>query len=133
MEVAQFAAAAKAAAPFIADPALKPGQRIRAAVGASMDAADCNTNLGIILLCGPLAAAAQMRRDGESLRQRLAEVLDDAGTVILAPTGPNAGIVMDSYGHPAGRGPEFLELPLFDEAGGLSEDLRLITLEDEPD
>jgi hypothetical protein len=68
---------------------------------------------------------------GESYQ--LAEVLDDAGTVILAPTGPNAGIVTDSYGHPAGRGPEFLELPLFDEAGGLSEDIRLITLEEEPD
>jgi triphosphoribosyl-dephospho-CoA synthase len=96
MEVAQFAAAAKAAAPFIADPALKPGQRIRAAVGASMDAADCNTNLGIILLCGPLAAAAQMRRDGESLRQRLAEVLngldmEDTLNVYLAIRRANPG------------------------------------------
>jgi hypothetical protein len=40
--------------------------------------------------------------------------------------------VADSYGHPAGRGPEFVELAIFDEAGNLSEEIRSITLEDHP-
>jgi hypothetical protein len=40
--------------------------------------------------------------------------------------------VADSYGHPAGRGPEFVELAIFDDAGNLSEEIRSITLEDHP-
>jgi hypothetical protein len=63
---------------------------------------------------------------------RLAEVLEDTRMLILAPTGPNEGIVADSYGHPAGRGPEFIELAVFDEAGNLSEEILSITLEDHP-
>ena len=50
-----FEEAAAAAAPFIADPSLKIGARIRRAVEASFAAAGCNTNLGILLLCAPLA------------------------------------------------------------------------------
>lgn len=65
-------------------------------------------------------------------RYRLAEVLEDTRTLILAPTGPNDGIVADSYGHPAGRGPEFIELEIFDEAGNLSDEILSITLEDSP-
>ena len=65
-------------------------------------------------------------------RYRLAEVLEDTRTLILAPTGPNEGIVADSYGHPAGRGPEFVELAVFDEAGNLSEEILSITLEEYP-
>ncbi len=65
-------------------------------------------------------------------RYRLAEVLEDTGTLILAPTGPNETIVADSYGHPAGRGQEFIELSIFDEAGNLSEEVLSITLEDQP-
>ena len=65
-------------------------------------------------------------------RYRIAEVLEDTRTLILAPTGPNEGIVADSYGHPAGRGPEFVELAVFDEAGNLSEEILSITLEEYP-
>ena len=65
-------------------------------------------------------------------RYRLAEVLEDTRTLILAPTGPTEGIVADSYGHPAGRGPEFVELAVFDEAGNLSEEILSITLEEYP-
>ena len=74
MDTAMFVASAQAAAPFIAKPGLSVGERIEAAVSASVAAAGCNTNLGIILLCVPLACAAQA---GEGpLRVHIDEVLD---------------------------------------------------------
>ncbi len=74
MDPAMFVASAKAAAPFIAKPGLAVGERIEAAVTASLAAAGCNTNLGIILLCAPLACAAEA---GEGpLRVHIDEVLD---------------------------------------------------------
>lgn len=75
MEVTHFEAAAIAAAPHIANPELKVGARILEAVRASFKAARCNTNLGILLLCAPLAAAAEQPHAGGNLRERLALVL----------------------------------------------------------
>ena len=57
MQVAQFEASAAASAPFIAAAGVGVGARILGAVEASFAAAGCNTNLGILLLCAPLAAA----------------------------------------------------------------------------
>lgn len=74
MDIAHFEAAAMAAAPFIAAQELRLGARVLGAVEASMDAAGCNTNLGIILLSTPLAIAAGIDRRA-SLRERVAEVL----------------------------------------------------------
>jgi len=76
MEAAQFEAAAVAAAPLIAASGVKVGERIRRAVEASLAAAGCNTNLGILLLCAPLAAAAE-RASPHGLRGRLRDVLND--------------------------------------------------------
>jgi triphosphoribosyl-dephospho-CoA synthase len=59
MTVADFDASAVVSAPFIADPDLPVGQRILKAVEATFAAVATNTNLGIILLCAPLAAAAE--------------------------------------------------------------------------
>lgn len=59
MEVAHFERAAQAAAPFLAAPGERVGRRIETAVAASLAATGLNTNLGIILLCAPLAAAAE--------------------------------------------------------------------------
>jgi triphosphoribosyl-dephospho-CoA synthase len=74
MEVRQFEEAAAAAAPWIADSDLRIGARIRHAIDASFAAAGCNTNLGILLLAAPLAAAAQSRHGG-TLQDSLAAVL----------------------------------------------------------
>lgn len=74
MAVAQFEQAAAAAAPAIAQPHAPVGARIRAAVEASLAVAGCNTNLGIILLCAPLAAAAEAPGSG-ALPARLHTVL----------------------------------------------------------
>jgi triphosphoribosyl-dephospho-CoA synthase len=74
MTVADFVASAEAAAPSIGRKGLALGERIRLAVEATRGAAGQNTNLGIILLCAPLAQAALAPRPGD-LHGRLQRVL----------------------------------------------------------
>ena len=59
MVAAQFSASALAAAGPLLAPGVRVGARIDTAGAASWAAAGCNTNLGILLLCAPLAAAAE--------------------------------------------------------------------------
>ncbi len=73
MTVADFVVSAEAAAPRLAEPGLGVGARILAAVEATRAACGQNTNLGIVLLCAPLAAAAEGRGP---LRPALARVLE---------------------------------------------------------
>ncbi len=61
MAAADFIASARAAAPFIAAPDARVGARILGAVEATWAAVGQNTNLGIILLCAPLAEAVFSR------------------------------------------------------------------------
>lgn len=78
MTAAQFIASAGAAAPLLCRAGAPVGQRIFGAVEASLRVAGCNTNLGIVLLCAPIAAAAQTvaaDADLEQWRRRLSEVL----------------------------------------------------------
>ncbi len=75
MTAAQFEASAAAAAAPIAQAGARVGARIEAAVMATFAAVGVNTNLGIILLCAPLAAAAE--RGAPDLRAAVAAVLDD--------------------------------------------------------
>jgi triphosphoribosyl-dephospho-CoA synthase len=97
MQVADFEAAAEAAAPFVADPRFRLGERILRAVDASFAATGCNTNLGILLLCVPLAAAATIPAPaGRDLRTRLSGALDatdrhDARDVYRAIARANPG------------------------------------------
>jgi len=74
MDVALFERSAVVSAPHIAKAGAGLGERIEAATLASLDSAKCNTNLGIILLCAPLAAGAQA--GGGPLRVALSRVLD---------------------------------------------------------
>lgn len=76
MDAALFEASAVAAAPFIAKSGATLGQRIEGAVMASLAVANCNTNLGIVLLCAPLAAAAEA--GGAPLRVGLSRVLESS-------------------------------------------------------
>jgi triphosphoribosyl-dephospho-CoA synthase len=57
MHAGLFVASARAAAPALFAPRSRVGERIETAVAASWAAAGCNTNLGIVLLCAPLALA----------------------------------------------------------------------------
>jgi len=72
MTVRDFLRSTEAAAPVLSDPLLPVGARILAAVEATFTAAGMNTNLGIILLCAPLAAAAEA---GDDLRGLLRKTL----------------------------------------------------------
>ena len=78
MQAAMFIASAQAAAGPLFTPGATVGDRIEAAMAASWAAAGCNTNLGILLLCAPLALAAE-RVPGAptrlALRGALASVL----------------------------------------------------------
>lgn len=59
MAARDFLASAAACAAPLTRPGAPVGARIEAAVAASWAAVGCNTNLGIVLLCAPLAAAAE--------------------------------------------------------------------------
>jgi triphosphoribosyl-dephospho-CoA synthase len=72
MTVDDFLQSAEAAAPALCDAGAPIGLRIFAAIEATFAAVKKNTNLGIILLCAPLAAAAQK---GDPLRESLKEAL----------------------------------------------------------
>lgn len=75
MEVLHFERAASAAAGPIADPQSSVGKRILHATEASVAATGLNTNLGIVLLCAPLAKAASETTFDVGLRRRLGTIL----------------------------------------------------------
>ncbi|MGC5777404.1 triphosphoribosyl-dephospho-CoA synthase [Methylobacterium sp. NFXW15] len=59
MEVADFARSAEVSAPALARADVGIGARVVAGVAATREAVGQNTNLGILLLCAPLAFAAE--------------------------------------------------------------------------
>lgn len=99
MQASQFIASAEAAVGPLCRPGASVGERIEAAVAASWAAVGCNTNLGIVLLCAPIAAAAEQCAgplDLEGLRRALGGVLerldlDDAGAAFRAIAQANPG------------------------------------------
>jgi triphosphoribosyl-dephospho-CoA synthase len=74
MEAQDFLDSAEAAAPAISDPEPGVGARILGAVEATQARVGQNTNLGILLLCAPLAEVA-LRHPGLPLRAGLERVL----------------------------------------------------------
>lgn len=75
MEARQFVESALVSAPRLCARGASVGRRILDAVEATWARVGCNTNLGIILLCAPLAHAALREGEG-SLREKLAATLD---------------------------------------------------------
>jgi len=78
MQAAQFVASAEAAAGPLCAVGASVGERIEGAIAATGAAVGCNTNLGIVLLCAPLAAAAERGGaldDAASLQRTLQRVL----------------------------------------------------------
>lgn len=79
MTADQFLDSADAAAPALAAPEGAVGDRIEAAVAATWARVGCNTNLGIVLLCVPLAQAFRRLAGGSvsepDLRDALGAVL----------------------------------------------------------
>ena len=75
-----FIASAQAAALPLCEPGARVGARIEAAMAATWASVGCNTNLGILLLCAPLAAAAERPGalgDAVALRDAVQAVLED--------------------------------------------------------
>jgi triphosphoribosyl-dephospho-CoA synthase len=75
LTVKQFVRSADAAAAALSSEGTKVGVRIHRALTATSAAVGTNTNLGIVLLCAPLAAAAE--GDPSNLRNALHEILQD--------------------------------------------------------
>ena len=78
LSVAQFMESARASAPALTQGGTSIGRRILDAVAATQAAVGTNTNLGIILLCAPLAAVAEGLTDLSipALRGALTNALD---------------------------------------------------------
>jgi triphosphoribosyl-dephospho-CoA synthase len=72
-----FIRSARAIAPELSRPGIRVGERILNAVRSTRRKVDCNTNLGIVLLCAPLAHAALALPRGQSLRRSLRATLRD--------------------------------------------------------
>ncbi|KQT69993.1 MULTISPECIES: triphosphoribosyl-dephospho-CoA synthase [unclassified Aureimonas] len=72
MEVEAFETSARVSAPHITGESRSLGRRVLGAVRATREAVGENTNLGILLLCAPLAMAAER---GGDLRAGVAEAL----------------------------------------------------------
>jgi triphosphoribosyl-dephospho-CoA synthase len=75
MTVRDFERSAHASAPAMGEPGLSVGARIHEAIRRTHDAVGCNTNLGIVLLCAPLAVAAFVAPTRGDLRSALRGVL----------------------------------------------------------
>ena len=120
MSVADFEASAVASAGALTDPALKVGERILQAVRRSRHATGCNTNLGILLLCAPLAVAAEGGGEPD-LRRRLRRVLAklgraDAAAVFSAIALANPGGLGQSRRHDVRKPPRVTLLTAMAEA-----------------
>ncbi len=74
MTVDHFLASAYATAPKLTDSMLSLGERVLQSVVATREAVRMNTNLGVILLCAPLAVAAE-KASAATLRQTVDDVV----------------------------------------------------------
>ncbi|MEC5290314.1 triphosphoribosyl-dephospho-CoA synthase [Aurantimonas sp. C2-6-R+9] len=88
MSATTFEAAALAAAPFIAMAGASVGARALGATEASWAATGMNTNLGILLLAAPLAAAAEIADDVSAMSGSSLGALRRALEAVLADLGP---------------------------------------------
>ncbi|WP_338414428.1 triphosphoribosyl-dephospho-CoA synthase [uncultured Sphaerotilus sp.] len=99
MEARTFLDSAGACVGALCRPGAPVGARIEQAVAATWARVGCNTNLGILLLCAPIAVAAERAAapvDEAGLRQALADVMatltvEDAAAAFRAIVQANPG------------------------------------------
>ena len=93
MDAAHFLVSAAAAAPALFESGTPVGARIEAAMAATLAVAGCNTNLGILLLCAPLALAFERGGEPRAALQRVLAELDlaDAAAAYRAIAAANPG------------------------------------------
>ena len=101
MSADQFLTSAEVSSGPLTDPSLPLGLRMREAVRATRDAVATNTNLGIILLCGPLVRAAEMGGDPRANIRKVLEAitLDDTEAVFEAITLASPGGLGEAPAH----------------------------------
>jgi triphosphoribosyl-dephospho-CoA synthase len=120
MQAQMFLDSAEACVGALTDARLCVGERIEAAVRATRDRVGCNTNLGIVLLCAPLARAFE-RASGAgrvslpALREAWLQTMDELTVADAA-----AAFRAIALAHPAGLG----EAPCEDVRQAPSVDLR---------
>jgi triphosphoribosyl-dephospho-CoA synthase len=122
MSIADFETSARVAAPVLASAGLSVGARIRRSVESTIDAVGHNTNLGIILLSAPLAAAA-LDASGGDLRRRLGRILtglsvEDARETYAAIRHANPGGLGGAPDHDVGSEPTITLLEAMRAAEG---------------
>ena len=78
MTADDFVASARCTADVLGTPGLSLGERVLGSIEATRAATGCNTNLGIVLLCAPLAQAALDADRDRPLRAGLARILAEA-------------------------------------------------------
>ena len=78
MTADDFVVSARRTADVLGTPDLSLGERVLGSIEATRAATGCNTNLGIVLLCAPLAQAALDDGPVRPLRARLDRVLEEA-------------------------------------------------------
>jgi triphosphoribosyl-dephospho-CoA synthase len=98
MEAGQFLQSAEASAAPLCRAAAPVGARIESAVRATRAIVQCNTNLGIVMLCAPIAAAWERSR-GRDLRCALGDILAE-----LDVADARAAYRAISWARPAGLG-----------------------------
>ncbi len=123
MHADDFIASADAMAAAIAAPAAGAGQRIVRAIEATRAVVPVNTNLGIVLLCAPLAQAATMTSNESLLSERLRLVLagldvDDADLAYRAIRMAGPGGLGRSEHHDVSEAPHVTLREAMDEARG---------------
>jgi len=129
MTVADFEASAAASAPHVARAGARVGARILGAVEATAAAVGQNTNLGILLLAAPLAAAAERV---EPFRAALGAVLDgldraDAADAFAAIRIANPGGLGRAAVHDVGDEPAVTFREAMAEAAGRDRIARAYT------
>jgi triphosphoribosyl-dephospho-CoA synthase len=119
MNAQQFFESAQVSSHAVCDPALSTGQRILAGVTATRNKIGTNTNLGILLLCVPLAKAAENLKSDlqSSLAGTLEKLeLDDARDVFSAIVLAQPGGLGSAPKHDVSTAPEVSLLEAMREA-----------------
>jgi triphosphoribosyl-dephospho-CoA synthase len=104
MTVAEFRTSARAAAPAIARAGKRVGERVLDATKATWKITHCNTNLGIVLLCAPLARAAEEAAGGGPLDATTLETTTNRVLDALTVTDAERAYRAISWANPGGLG-----------------------------
>ena len=103
MTAEDFLRSAEAVVGPLTDPRIGLGERIEAAVAATVAAVGCNTNLGIVLLLAPMTAAAlRARAAGEPPSAWRTHLVDVLASTTVADGAAAARAILCA--HPAGLG-----------------------------